>query len=68
MIFNLINVCICAVPCNTINLYVPTFTFGGRAFNVSAEAFNLGPDDISSDCMAGIAADSEMSAYGLWYI
>lgn len=48
------------IPCNIINLYVPTFTFGGRPFIVSAEAFNLGPDDLSSDCMAGIAADSDM--------
>lgn len=48
------------IPCDTINRYVPTFTLGGRDFIVSAAAFNLGPDDLSSDCMAGIAADSDM--------
>jgi hypothetical protein len=67
-IFHLINVCICAVPCDTINRYVPTFTLGGRDFIVSVEAFNLGPDNLSSDCMAGIAADSDMGAHGLWYL
>lgn len=49
------------IPCNTIDLYVPTFTFGGRPFIVSAKAYNLGTDDLSSDCLAGIAASSEMS-------
>jgi cathepsin D len=67
-IFNLIDVCICAVPCDTINSTVPTFTFGGHAFTVSAQAYNLGTDDLSSDCLAGIAASDEMSAYGLWFL
>ncbi|KAG1766736.1 acid protease [Suillus placidus] len=48
------------IPCDTINSTVPTFTFGKRAFNVSAQTYNLGPDVPSGDCLAGIAASSEM--------
>ncbi|KAG1814745.1 aspartic peptidase domain-containing protein [Suillus subaureus] len=48
------------IPCDTINSTVPTFTFGKRAFKVSAQTYNLGPDVPSSDCLAGIAASSEM--------
>lgn len=48
------------IPCDTINSTVPTFTFGRRAFKVSAQTYNLGPDVLSSDCLAGIAASSEM--------
>ncbi|KAG1722912.1 acid protease [Suillus lakei] len=46
------------IPCDTINSTVPTFTFGGRAFAVSPQTYNLGPDVLSSDCLAGIAASS----------
>jgi cathepsin D len=67
-IFNLINVCICPVPCDTINSTVPTITFGRHAFEVSAQTYNLGPDVPSGDCLAGIAASSEMSAHNLWYL
>lgn len=49
------------IPCDTINSTVPTFTFGRRAFTVSAQAYNLGTNDLSSDCLAGIAASSEMN-------
>ncbi|KAG2143603.1 acid protease [Suillus clintonianus] len=48
------------IPCNIINSTVPTFIFGGHAFPVSPQTFNLGPDILSSDCLAGIAASSEM--------
>ncbi|KAG2065399.1 Asp-domain-containing protein [Suillus decipiens] len=60
MIFSVINVCICAAPCDTIDATVPTSTFGGCAFKVSAETYNLGSDALSSDCLAGIVASSQM--------
>ncbi|KAG2366018.1 aspartic peptidase domain-containing protein, partial [Suillus spraguei] len=37
-----------------------TFTFGKHAFKVSTQTYNLGPDVLSSDCLAGIAASSQM--------
>ncbi|KAG2073783.1 acid protease [Suillus decipiens] len=48
------------IPCDIINSTVPTFTFGKHAFKVSAQTYNLGPDVFSSDCLAGIAASSQM--------
>ncbi|KAG0692280.1 aspartic peptidase domain-containing protein [Suillus ampliporus] len=48
------------IPCNIIDSAVPTFTFGQRTFTVSAPTFNLGSDDNSSDCLAGIASSSEL--------
>ncbi|KAG1731659.1 aspartic peptidase domain-containing protein [Suillus paluster] len=55
------------IPCNSMDSAVPTFTFGGRTFTVSAQTFNLGPDTNSSDCMAGIASSSALSAYSLFF-
>jgi cathepsin D len=49
------------IPCDTINSTVPTITFGRHAFEVSAQTYNLGPDVPSGDCLAGIAASSEMN-------
>ncbi|KAG2140536.1 acid protease [Suillus bovinus] len=49
------------IPCDTINSTVPTFTFGTRAFKVSTETYNLGPDVDYADCLAGIAASAEMN-------
>ncbi|KAG1802229.1 acid protease [Suillus plorans] len=43
------------VPCDTIGLYAPTLTFGGRLFPVSSSTFNLGPvHEGSTDCIAGL--------------
>lgn len=54
------------IPCDTIGSYTPTFTFGGRGFNVSKETFNLGPASSgSSDCLGGIAG---MSSIDFWVI
>ncbi|OJA10871.1 hypothetical protein AZE42_06016 [Rhizopogon vesiculosus] len=55
-----------SIPCDIIDNYAPTFTFGGRPFNVSGETFNLGPvEDGSSDCFAGITASSDIEDYWL---
>ncbi|KAG1795947.1 ribosomal protein S5 domain 2-type protein [Suillus plorans] len=48
------------IPCDTINSTVPTLTFGRRAFKLSAQTYNLGPDILSGDCLARITASSEM--------
>ncbi|KAG2111936.1 acid protease [Suillus discolor] len=49
------------IPCDTIGLYTPTFSFGGRGFDVSEETFNLGPEsEGSSDCVGGIAGRSDI--------
>ncbi|KAG1747422.1 aspartic peptidase domain-containing protein [Suillus lakei] len=45
-----------SIPCDVINNYAPTLTFGGHPFAVSGDTFNLGPiKEGSSDCLAGIA-------------
>lgn len=45
-----------SIPCDIIDNYAPTLTFGGHPFTVSGDTFNLGPiEEGSSDCMAGIA-------------
>ncbi|OAX35396.1 acid protease, partial [Rhizopogon vinicolor AM-OR11-026] len=55
-----------SIPCDIIENYAPTFTFGGRPFTVSGETFNLGPiEDGSSDCLAGVAASSDIEDYWL---
>jgi cathepsin D len=44
------------IPCDIIDNYVPTLTFGGHSFTVSGDTFNLGPvEEGSSNCLAGIA-------------
>lgn len=44
------------IPCDKIDNYAPTLTFGGHPFTVSGDTFNLGPiEEGSSDCLAGIA-------------
>ncbi|KAG2154136.1 aspartic peptidase domain-containing protein [Suillus bovinus] len=49
------------IPCNTIGSYTPTFSFGGRTFDVSEATFNLGPESAgSSDCLGGIAGMSDV--------
>ncbi|OJA10876.1 hypothetical protein AZE42_06013 [Rhizopogon vesiculosus] len=53
-----------SIPCDIIENYAPTLTFGGRPFNVSGETFNLGPiEDGSSDCLAGIGASSGIEGW-----
>jgi hypothetical protein len=45
-----------SVPCDIIDNYAPTLTFGGHSFTVSGDTFNLGPvEEGSSNCLAGIA-------------
>ncbi|KAG0706899.1 aspartic peptidase domain-containing protein [Suillus ampliporus] len=45
-----------SIPCDIIDDYAPTLTFGGYPFTVSGETFNLGPIEVgSSDCLAGVA-------------
>ncbi|KAG1877112.1 Asp-domain-containing protein [Suillus tomentosus] len=54
------------IPCDTIGSYTPTFSFGGRGFDVSEGTFNLGPEsEGSSDCVGGIAG---MSNLDLWVV
>ncbi|KAG1819968.1 acid protease [Suillus variegatus] len=49
------------IPCDTIGSYTPTFSFGGRGFDVSEGTFNLGPEsEGSSDCVGGIAGMSDL--------
>ncbi|KAG1730838.1 aspartic peptidase domain-containing protein [Suillus paluster] len=50
-----------SIPCDTIDNYAPTLTFGGHPFTVSGETFNLGPvEQGSSDCLAGVAGSNEV--------
>lgn len=50
-----------SIPCNIIENYAPTLTFGGHPFAVSGDTFNLGPlEEGSSDCLAGIAGAEDI--------
>lgn len=50
-----------SIPCNIIDDYAPTLTFGGRPFTVSGDTFNLGPvEEGSSDCLAGVAGVKDL--------
>ncbi|KAI6124559.1 aspartic peptidase domain-containing protein [Pisolithus croceorrhizus] len=45
-----------SVPCDLIGSILPTISFGGQAFTVSASTFNLGQvSDNSTNCVAGLA-------------
>ncbi|KAG1843133.1 aspartic peptidase domain-containing protein [Suillus subalutaceus] len=45
-----------SIPCDIIDNYAPTLTFGGHPVTVSGDTFNLGPtEERSSDCLAGVA-------------
>ncbi|KAG1819974.1 aspartic peptidase domain-containing protein [Suillus variegatus] len=50
-----------SMPCDIIEKYAPTLTFGGHPFTVSGDTFNLGPVEVgSSDCVAGIAGSDDV--------
>jgi hypothetical protein len=49
------------VPCDTD--VTVSIAFGGTAFAISPDTFNLGSDGSSNSCLAGIGADDSIGKH-----
>jgi len=56
-------------PCNSSNSIDISLTFGGKAFRIAADNFNVGQiSQGSDDCVGGIAANNDTALNGAWLV